>query len=95
MWHRITPQLLESFSFTIIAPFRNPEGRPYGIYTTELRGPHVGNYINKAGKAYLQAATLGISGNPTLYDIENASTEEEQKKVWLNLLKTYFLETNK
>ena len=79
-----------SITGTIIAPFRDPEGRPYGIYTTELRGPHVGNYINKAGKAYLQAATLSISGNPTLYDIENASTEEEQKKGVVELVKDLF-----
>ena len=55
-----------------------------------MRGPHVGNYINKAGKAYLQAATLSISGNPTLYDIENASTEEEQKKGVVELVKDLF-----
>ena len=65
----------------------NSEDRPIGIYDTELRGPHIGNYVNKAGKAYLQAATLGISGNPTLYDIENASTEEEQKEGMFEVIK--------
>ena len=65
----------------------NSEDRPIGIYDTEYRGPHFGNYVNKAGKEYLKAMTLGISGNPTLYDIENASTEEEQKEGMFEAIK--------
>ena len=73
----------------------NSEDRPIGIIDTELRGPHVGNYVNKAGKEYLKAMTLGISGNPKLYDIENASTEEEQKEGMFEFIKDLFSRNKK
>lgn len=64
----------------------NSEDRPVGIYEKELRGPHISNYIQKAGKEYLKAATLGVSGNPALIDIMEAENKEEQKESAIELI---------
>ncbi|WP_170007089.1 hypothetical protein [Veillonella denticariosi] len=39
--------------------------------------------------------SIGISGNPALYDIENASTEEEQKEGVFEFVKDLFSRNKK